>query len=152
MWLCLRRRKKEVQIPQHGVATFNPSQPPVGVGGYTDAKPHFQPAQPTYYPPSVQPSPHTQQAYPQQGGFSPPPLSPASPHGFQFNNNATPSPAYTNNVKYDVNGAAELGGGSNGSAPALPGPLGTPQPAAAPVAHVAELDGPDVISRPSDKR
>lgn len=118
VWLFLRRKKKAAPMPQHGVAAtahFDPSQPPVGVGGYTDAKPQNQPAQHAY------PSSAQGQAYPQQGGFSPPQMSPAPQYGFSPPYNATPSPrgSYAHDAKYEAE-AAELGGSSTiapGAAP-----------------------------------
>lgn len=118
VWLFLRRKRKAAPMPQHGVAAtahFDPSQPPVGVGGYTDAKPQNQPAQHAY------PSSAQGQAYPQQGGFSPPQMSPAPQYGFSPPYNATPSPrgSYAHDAKYEAE-AAELGGSSTiapGAAP-----------------------------------
>lgn len=115
MWLFLRRKKKAAQSPQHGVAAtshIDLSQPPAGVGGYTDSKPQYQPVQHIY------PSPAQSQAYPQQGGFSPPQVSPAPQYGFSPPQNATPSPSmgsYAHDAKYEFNRgaeAAELGGSS----------------------------------------
>ena len=115
VWLFLRRKKKAAQPTQHGVAAtshIDLSQPPAGVGGYTDSKPQYQPVQHIY------PSPAQSQAYPQQGGFSPPQVSPAPQYGFSPPQNATPSPSmgsYAHDAKYEFNrGAdtAELGGSS----------------------------------------
>ena len=112
VWLFLRRKKKAARTPQYGGAAMDSSQPPAGVGGYTDAKPQYQPAQHAY------PSPAQNQAYPQQGGFSPPQVSPAPQYGFSPPNNTTPSPSmgsYAHDAKYEFNrGAdtAELGGSS----------------------------------------
>lgn len=120
VWLFLRRKKKAAHTPQYGVAATNSSQPPAGVGGYTDAKPQYQPAQHAY------PSPAQNQAYPQQGGFSPPQVSPAPQYGFSPPNNATPSPSmgnYAHDAKYEVNReaeAAELGDSSTAAPGAAP--------------------------------
>ncbi len=135
-------------MAQHGTASMaqvDPSQPPAGVGGYTDAKPQFQPAQPTYYNPPGQPDPYAQQGYPQQGGYQSPQLSPAPQYGFQSAYNATansPPGVYPQDTKYEADGGAvELGGGSAVAAPAAPSAPASPQPEAAPVSHVAELSG-----------
>lgn len=157
VWLCLRRRKKKTaQMAQHGTASMapvNPSQPPAGVAGYTDAKPQFQPAQPTYYNPPGPPEPYAQHGYPQQGGFSPPQMSPAPQYSFQPAYNATANPppgAYAQDVKHEATGgASELGGTSSVLPPASPvvsSAPHSPQPAAAPVSHVAELSGSDATS------
>jgi LPXTG-motif cell wall-anchored protein len=112
VWLFLRRKKKVAHTPHYGVAATDSSQPPAGVGGYTDAKPQYQPTQHAY------PSPVQNQAYPQQGGFSPPQMSPAPQYAFQPSYNATPSPplgAHAHDAKYEANReaeAAELGGSS----------------------------------------
>ncbi|KAJ8108212.1 hypothetical protein OPT61_g8333 [Boeremia exigua] len=154
VWCCMRRKKKKnAQMSQHGAASMapgNPSQPPPGVGGYTDAKPQFQPAQPTYYNPPGQPDPYAQQGYPQQGGFPSPQMSPAPQYGFQpaYNTTANSPPGvYPQDTKYEANGgAAELAGGSApaaSSVPGSPGIPGSPQPQVAPVSHVAELSGSD---------
>lgn len=148
VWLCLRRKKKSTQMAQHGTASMapiDPSQPPVGVGGYTDAKPQFQPAQPVYYNQSEQTGVFGQQPYPQQGGFSPPQMSPAPQYEFQsaYNANANQPPApYASDVKFEATGgAAELGGDSTGIAPASSSVPASPRPDAAPIANVAELGG-----------
>lgn len=144
MWFFLRRKKKAAQMPQHGsasMAPIDPSQPPTGVGGYTDAKPQFHPAQPTYYNRPGQPDPYAQQGYPQQGGFSPAPQ-----YGFQSAYNATADPqsgAYTHDTKYEgIGGAAELGGNDNGIAGATPSAPGSPLP-------ISELNGVDA-KRPGE--
>lgn len=150
VWFFLRRRKKAALAPQHGTASMAPidlSQPPAGVGGYTDAKPQFVPAQPTYYNQPGQPHPYAQQGYPQQGGFSPPQGSPAPQYGFQqsaYNAtaNSPPPGTYSHDAKYE-GGAAELGGDSTGVAPAAPG---SPQPNLAPTSQAAELSGADAQS------
>ncbi|KAJ4991221.1 hypothetical protein SVAN01_03349 [Stagonosporopsis vannaccii] len=150
VWLCLRRKKKTARMAQHGTASMAPidsSQPPVGVGGYTDAKPQFQPAQPAYYTQPGQPSVYTQQAYPQQGSFSPPQMSPAPQYDFQSAYNANsnpPSGLYANDVKFGATGgAAELGGDSTGILPASSSVPASPRPDAVPTANVAELSGTD---------
>lgn len=142
-------------MTQHGTASMapiDPSQPPAGVSGYTDAKPQFQPAQPTYYNPPGQPDAYGQQGYPQQGGFSPPQMSPAPQYGFQSAYDATANPPpgpYTNDVKFGATGgAAELGGNDAGiahaptSVPSSP----PPPPDTAPTSPVAELSGNDTTS------
>jgi LPXTG-motif cell wall-anchored protein len=48
VWLFLRRKKKAAHTPHYGVAATDSSRPPAGVGGYTDAKPQYQPAQHAY--------------------------------------------------------------------------------------------------------
>jgi hypothetical protein len=119
VWFFLRRRTNKGTAPQQGSAAMtpvNPSHPPVGVGGFTDAKPQFaQPQQP--YP--------NQSAYGAQQGYASPPLSPIH----QYQNvaavyNAPGSPPQTsyhgNEVKqgYTVapmGGALELGGDSIGT-------------------------------------
>lgn len=146
VWLFLRRKKKASLAPQHGTASMaptDPSQPPAGVGGYTDAKPQFAPAQPTYYNQPGQPDAYAQQGYPQQGGFSPPQGSPAPQYGFQqsaYNATANSPPgAYIHDAKYEGD-AAELGGDSMGVASAAPG---SPAHNAAPTSQAAELSGAD---------
>ncbi|KAF2621541.1 hypothetical protein BU25DRAFT_237116 [Macroventuria anomochaeta] len=141
VWFLLRRRKKAAQVPQQGTASMapiDPSQPPAGVGGYTDAKPQFQPAQPTYYNQPGQPDPYAQQEYLQQGGFSPPQGSPAPQYGFQsaYNDAANPLPGtYAHDAKHEAGGAAELGGDSTGNVPA------SPQPDTAQTSQAIELSG-----------
>lgn len=153
VWLFLRRKKKATQMPQHGTASMapiDPSQPPAGVGGYTETKPQFQPAQPTYYNQPGQPDPYAQQGYPQQGDFSPPQMSPAPQYGFQSAYNATAYPlpgSHTHDAKYEATGgAAELGGDSNGAATAVSSAPGSPPPDAAPNSQAAELSGADAKS------
>lgn len=118
VWSLLRRRKKAVQLPQHGSATMapvDPNQPPTGVEGYSDAKPRF-PAQPTYYDRPGQPNSYTQQGYPQQGGFSPAPQ-----YGVQSAYNANSNlhaGAPPHEIKYEgIGGTAELGGDDNAISP-----------------------------------
>ncbi|OSS52375.1 hypothetical protein B5807_02349 [Epicoccum nigrum] len=114
VWLFLRRKKKATK------PHIDSSQPPAGVGGYTDTKPQYQPAQHAYTRPAYN------QAYPQQGDFSPPQVSPAPQYGFSPPNNATPSPsmgAYAHDAKYAVNReaeAAELGDSSTTAPGAAP--------------------------------
>ena len=112
VWLFLRRKKKAVQLPQHGsafMAPIDPSQPPAGVGGYTDAKPRFHPARPTYYD---RPG---QLGYPQQGGFS---SAPQYSFRSAYNATADPYTGRTHEVKHEgVGGAAELGGYDIGISP-----------------------------------
>ncbi|KAH6639302.1 hypothetical protein C7974DRAFT_388221 [Boeremia exigua] len=159
VWFCLRRRKKKnAQVAQHGAATMahmSSSQPPPGVGGYTDAKPQFQPAQPTYYNQPGQLDPYAQQGYPQQGSFSPPQGSPAPQYGFQSAYNTTASPpsgAYAQDVKYGApGGAVELGGDSSGIVPAASSVPGSPRTDAAPPAQVAELGATDATPVHSGK-
>jgi LPXTG-motif cell wall-anchored protein len=137
VWFFLRRRKNKGTAPQQGsaaMAPINPSQPPVGVGGFTDAKPQFaQPQQP--YP--------NQSAYGSQG-YASPPLSPSH----QYQNGAAPysapgspppqQPYHGNERKQDytgalMGGASELGGDS----------IRTTAPSAHTAAnmHTAELGG-----------
>jgi LPXTG-motif cell wall-anchored protein len=150
VWFFLRRRKKAALAPQQGTASMapiDPSQPPVGVGGHTDAKPQFAPAQPTYYNHLGQPDPYAQQGYPEQGGFSPPQGSPAPQYGFQqsaYNATAALLPPGTHSqyAKYE-GGTAELGGDSTGVAPAAPGSV---QQNLAPTSQAAELSGVDTQS------
>lgn len=135
VWLFLRRQKKGAQLPQHGSAAMgpiDPNSPPVGVGGYTDAKPLFHSAQPTYYDRPGQRDPYIQQGYPEQGGFSPAPQ-----YGFQSAYNTTAQPgAYNHNTKYDdVDGTAELGSDDIGPVQSAPLPQA--------VGPVSELSGVD---------
>jgi hypothetical protein len=115
VWFLLRRKRKAAQLPQHGSASMAPvdvNSPPVGVEGYTDAKPQFPSAQPTYYDGTGQPGLYAQQGYPQQGAFPP-----TSHYGFQSAYDATtnPSPgAQAHDTKYEGTGAiAELVGHDN---------------------------------------
>ncbi|UPX11990.1 uncharacterized protein EKO05_0002568 [Ascochyta rabiei] len=110
----LRRKKKAAIAPQYGTASMapiDPSQPPAGVGGYTDAKPQFASSHPGYYSQPGQPDHYAQQGSPQQGGYS------TSPQfGFQ---SATSPPlgGHTHDARYEIaKGAAELGGDISGSA------------------------------------
>lgn len=153
VWFVFRRKKKASQVPQHGTASMapiDPSQPPAGVGGYTDAKPQFALGQPTYYNQPGQSDPYAQQGYPSQGGMSPPQMSPAPQYGFQsaYNNTANSPPGtYTHDAKYEgTSGAAELGGGSDRIAPAA---STSPLPTTAPTSQAAELSGVD--TRPHDE-
>jgi len=129
VFFLLRRRKNKNKVSQQGgaaMAPTNPSQPPAGVGGYTDAKPQFtQQQQPAYAP-----APYANQgAYAAQQGYTDTPVSPAP----QYNTGAAPynppvSPPpqqefYGNDVKHGytaapTGGAAELGGQTGGAAPA----------------------------------
>lgn len=113
-WLFLRRKKKAVQLPQHGsasMAPIDPYQPPMGVGGFSDTKPQFHSAQPTYYDRPGQPYPYAQQGYPRQEGFSPVPQ-----YGFQSEHNAIGDPH--REAKYEgVSSPAELGGNDSGISP-----------------------------------
>lgn len=117
VWFFLRRKKKAARPPQHGsasMAPMSPNQPPAGVGGYTDAKPQFSPAQPTYYERPGQSDQFAQQGYPQQGGFSP-----AQQYGFQPADQQSGS--YTHNTRHEgVSGTAELGDGDKGISIAVP--------------------------------
>jgi LPXTG-motif cell wall-anchored protein len=120
VWFFLRRRKNKGTAPQQGSAAMtpvNPSHPPVGVGGFTDAKPQF--AQPQ------QPHPN-QSAYGAQQGCASPPLSPI--HQYQngvapYNAPGCPPPQqsyHANDAKQGytgapMGGASELGGDSIGT-------------------------------------
>jgi LPXTG-motif cell wall-anchored protein len=110
-WFLLRRRKNRGTTPQQGSATMtsvDPSQPPAGVGGFTDAKPQFAQPQQTYA---------NQSALAAQQGYASLPLSPA-PH---YNDGATPYNApgspppqqayFGNDGKIEYTGAV-LGGAS----------------------------------------
>lgn len=158
VWFCLRRRKKAAHASQQGTASMapiDPSQPPAGVAGYTDAKPQLANSQPDYYNQPGQPDPYAQQGYPQQGGYAPAPqMSPTPQYGYQSAYapppNSPPPGAYTHDVKYEnASGAAELGGGPNGIAPAAPVSPGSPPQGHAFTSQAAELSGGD-IGRPGD--
>ncbi|KAJ4350822.1 hypothetical protein N0V95_004374 [Ascochyta clinopodiicola] len=107
IWFFLRRKKKAALVPQYGTASMapiDPSQPPAGVGGYTDAKPQFATSQPGYYSPPGQSDHYVQQGSPQQGGYSV-----SSQYGFQSGHNSTatspPLGSYTDDAR-----TAELSG------------------------------------------
>lgn len=134
VWFFFHRKKKAARVPQYGTASMAPidhSQPPVGVGGYTDAKPQLATSQPVYYTQPGQPDSDTQQGYPQQGGFSPAPQ-----YGFQSAYNATANPqplgANASDAKYEnAGGAAELGGETSGNTSTAPIISGSPTTQAA---------------------
>lgn len=117
------------------MAQTDNSQPPAGVGGYTDAKPQFT-GQPQPY---GQTDPYAQQgAYGAQQAYGAAPTSPAP----QYTNPGSPPPqqAYQSDVKYGyagapANGAAELGGETSGIAPASANASNIPPP------QTAELGG-----------
>ncbi|KAF2124557.1 hypothetical protein P153DRAFT_401160 [Dothidotthia symphoricarpi CBS 119687] len=112
IFFCLRRRKakKASAASAQGsatMATVDPSRPPPGVGGYTDAKPQFTTEQQGYYPP--------------QQGFA--------------ETSASPPPQFVAPVtKYAyAPGAPELGGHQTmgayaGHTPELAGQVHTAQP------------------------
>jgi LPXTG-motif cell wall-anchored protein len=137
VWLLLRRRRKAAQLPQLGgasMAPIDPNQPPTGVGGYTETKPRFHPAQPTHYDRPGQSHSYAQQGYPQQGGFSPTPQ-----YGFQSAYNATADShiGHSHEPKYEGFGdAAELGGDVSAISPR--------------VVPVSELSGVDA-DRPGER-
>lgn len=90
------------------MAPIDPSQPPIGVGGYSDAKPRFHPAQPTYYDRPGQLGLHTQQGYSQPGGISP---APQDSYQSAYNTTAYLYNGNARETKYEgTNGTAELGG------------------------------------------
>jgi hypothetical protein len=124
VWFLLRRRNRSTHTaPQQGgaaMATADPSHPPAGVGGFTDAKPQF--AQQQQAQPFVPAPYNNQSAYAQQQGFAEAPLSPAP----QYNAAGTPYVApgspppqqqYAQDVKHSHvatrDGAAELSGGTS---------------------------------------
>jgi hypothetical protein len=138
VWFLLRRSKNKGTAPQQGsaaMAPINPSQPPVGVGGFTDAKPQFAQPQQSY---------PNQSAYGAQQGYASPPLSPthqyqhgAAPHSIpgspspqQFFSGNEGKQGYTG---APMGGASELGGDS----------IRTTVPGAHTAAsmHAAELSG-----------
>jgi hypothetical protein len=144
VWLCLRRRKNKRTVAQQGGAamvTTDPSHPPAGVGGYTDAKPQFT----QQHQPAFVPDPYANQgAFAAQQGYADAPVSPAT----QYNSGAAPYNApvspppqqdyYGNDVKHGytgapLGGASELGGGeTSGAVPATHN---------APIHQAAELGG-----------
>ncbi|KAH7092545.1 hypothetical protein FB567DRAFT_240063 [Paraphoma chrysanthemicola] len=145
VWFFLRRKKNKKLAPAQGsaaMASANPSQPPPGVGGYTDAKPQFVPQQ----QPAFNQDPYANQgafAAQQHQSYSDAPVSPAPQYntgGAPYNNNGPVSPPpgqeyYGNDVKHAYtapsDGAAELGG-SSGAAPVAQ---------ASPTHQAAELGG-----------
>jgi hypothetical protein len=143
VWFFLRRRKTKKLAPAQGgaaMASTNPTQPPPGVGGYTDAKPQFVPQQ----QPAFNQDPYANQgafAAQQHQAYSDAPTSPAPQYnaaGVPYNAPGSPPPGqeyYGNDVKRayvgPADGAAELGG-SSGSAPAAQ---------ASPTHQAAELGG-----------
>ncbi|CAO2649942.1 Nn.00g012340.m01.CDS01 [Neocucurbitaria sp. VM-36] len=152
VFFFLRRKKnKTATAPQTGgaaMAQTDPSVPPAGVGGYTDAKPQFGGQQPQPY---GQPDPYAQQgAYAAQQGYQQAPTSPAPQYAVpaQYNNapgSPPPQQAYQSDVKYGyagapAGGAAELGGNSSGIAPAAPAAPTSPGAAPSQV-QAAELGG-----------
>ncbi len=116
------------------MASADPSQPPAGVGGYTDAKPQFN---------NQQPDPYANQgAYNAQQGYAQGPTSPVpgytQPNAYA-NQPGSPPPqqAFSNDVKYGyggppTQGAQELGG--NTAAGAVPAAQHSPAPQAAEMA------------------
>lgn len=148
----LRKKKaNKATAPQTGgaaMAQTDPSVPPAGVGGYTDAKPQFGAQQQPY----GQADPYANQgAYASQQGYPQAPTSPAPQYAAptQYNAPGSPPPqqAYQQDVKYGYAGvpageAAELGGNSSGIAPAgaPTAPSGTGVPASQQV-QAAELGG-----------
>lgn len=141
---------------------FDPSQPPAGVAGYTDAKPQFVPQAQPYSPPTSPPipqpygqpaqhDPYAQQgAYGAQQGYMAAPQSPVPVYDQPVTHHA-PSPASPpppqqeyygqSEQKYGYNappnGAAELGGDGHAyappAAPVASNPASpTPAPAPAP--------------------
>jgi LPXTG-motif cell wall-anchored protein len=153
LFFLRRKKNKATHVPQHGTASMapiDPSQPPAGVGTYTDAKPQPQTSQPSYYNETGQPDPYAQQGYPQQGGYSPAPqMSPAPQYGSQppYSAPASPPPPgiYTNDVKHGYSGgAAELGGETSELTPAAPVSPGSPPAHPAPTTQAAELGGGDM--------
>lgn len=155
-FLLRRRKNKTVTAPQSGGAAMvhnDPSQPPAGVGGYTDAKPQFVPQTQPY----GQPDPYANQgAYAAQQGYAAAaPTSPA-PHyttPAPYNTTGSPPPQqnYQSDVKYGyagppVGGAAELGGDSNGIAPVAPAGHTAPAPPAAEMAgDSTQPNGPGIF-------
>ena len=142
VWFFLRRRKSKGTAPQQGgaaMSSIDPSQPPAGVGGYTDAKPQFAQQQPAFTP-----DPYGNQgAFAAQQGYTDAPVSPVPQHnGSAVPYSAAGSPPphqefYGNDVKYGhtgvpLNGAAELGGSTSGAVPAAQ---------TVPTHHAAELGG-----------
>jgi hypothetical protein len=144
--------------PQQGgaaMASVNPSQPPAGVGGYTDAKPQFVPQQQQQ---ALTPDPYANQgAFSAQQNYADAPVSPntqyhaGSPQystapapynagAAPYNGPISPPPQqtfYGNDVKQGYQGvplseASELGGGTSGPAPVAH---------SAPAHHAAELGG-----------
>jgi LPXTG-motif cell wall-anchored protein len=124
VWFLLRRRKNKRPTAQQGsaaMATTNPTHPPAGVGGYTDAKPQF----PQQQQPGVGQDLYANQgAYTANRGYSDGPVSPApqyNPGAAPYNAPVSPPPQqayYGNDVKNGYtavphNGASELGGESN---------------------------------------
>lgn len=129
------------------MAPIDHSQPPVGVGGYTDAKPQLAASQPGYYNQPGQPDPYNQQGYPQQGGYSPAPQ-----YGFQSAYNATANPqplgTDTSDAKYeDADRAAELGGETAKNASPAPIAPSSPTLHAGTATQAAELDDGNAKTR-----
>ncbi|KAJ4308580.1 hypothetical protein N0V94_009293 [Neodidymelliopsis sp. IMI 364377] len=131
------------------MAPVDPSQPPAGVGGYTDAKPQFAASQPGYYNQSGQPDPYAQQGYPPQGGFSPAPqTSPAPQYESQYPHSAPSSPplpgAESETMKYShAGGPVEIGNDAGGVAPVV---SGSPPAQFSHNSQAAELSGGDIDS------
>jgi hypothetical protein len=115
------------------MASVNPSHPPAGVGGYTDAKPQFAPQQQQQ---AFTPDPYANQgAFAAQQKYADAPVSPNTQYHAgspQYSTapapyNAPVSPPlqqafYGNDVKQGyqgvpLSGASELGGGTSGAAP-----------------------------------
>jgi len=117
------------------MAQTDPTQPPPGVGGFTDAKPQFPPNDPYA----------NQGAYNAQQGYAGAPVSPvpqySTPVPYTAPGSPPPQQAYQGDVKYGyagppVGGAAELGGNSSGIAPVAPAGHQT-----APAPQAAEMAG-----------
>ncbi|KAH7347102.1 hypothetical protein BKA66DRAFT_447644 [Pyrenochaeta sp. MPI-SDFR-AT-0127] len=144
VFFLLRRRKNKTAVaPQAGGAAMvhtDPSQPPAGVGGYTDAKPQFVPQAQPY----GQTDPYANQgAYAAQQGYAAAPTSPApqypTPAPYNAPGSPPPQQTYQSDVKYGyagppAGGAAELGGDSSGIAPVAPASHAAPAPQAAEMA------------------
>jgi hypothetical protein len=150
VWFCLRRRKnknKGVTSQQGGaaMAVINPSGPPAGVGGYTDAKPQFAQQQQQQ---AFTPDPYANQgAFAAQQNYADAPVSPTTQYHAgspQYNTGVAPynagaapynapvspppqQPFYGNDIKQGyhgvpLSGASELGdGGMAGTTPVAHG-------------------------------